>query len=585
MEVLPVQTEPCGCCDWTQVAPGQDTSCHRETSPPHIMDLPTQDLDQVMEEADAIVTTELSRQQHMPMTVDPSELGLQNTDIPDADLLYPTNGLSLSPEVNFATASVHVSNGDTGSRPFDRAASTPFYEKPDLHNGVKEEKKPSVIVVRKPKFAALPYATSQTGLVYDVRMRFHVEPLATENDLHPEDPRRIWSIISALRDAGLVDDADSPGPSSEYYLGRISARYATQQEICAVHSQRHYNWVMDLANQDNEWLDRVGVTLDSVYLSRMTPVCAKLSAGGAIEACRAIMNKQVKNSIAVIRPPGHHAEHDHPAGFCFFNNVPIAARALQAEYGEACRKILIVDWDVHHGNGIQRAFYDDPNVLYISLHVHLGGRFYPSGDYGDHLHCGEGPGLGKNINIPWKTHNMGDGDYAYAFQQIVMPIAQEFDPDFVIVAAGFDAAEGDMLGRCHVSPGGYAQMTHSLMSLADGKICVCLEGGYNLRSIAVSALAVTKTLMGEAPERFLSTEPSAVGVDTVQMVLQQQRKFWPFLHPKDPSDRLPRLGAVRMHDIIRSYQAQELWEKYKLTPVFVARNNLSVSFENQVLAT
>lgn len=325
--------------------------------------------------------------------------------------------------------------------------------------------------------------------------------------------------------------------------------------------------------------------LDSVYLSRQTPMCAKLSAGGAIEACRAVMNKQVKNAIAVIRPPGHHAEHDHPAGFCFFNNVPIAARALQQEFGEACRKILILDWDVHHGNGVQQAFYDDPNVLYISLHVHRGGKFYPAGDYGDHLHCGEGPGLGVNINIPWKNHGMTDGDYIYAFQQIVMPVAQEFNPDFVIVSAGFDAAEGDMLGQCHVSPGGYAQMTHMLMSLADGKVCVCLEGGYNLRSIAVSALAVTKTLMGEAPGRLATAEPTISGVDTVKLVLKQQARFWPTLYPKDPSEQLRNLQGERLHDVIRAWQAKTMWDNFQMSSIFIARNKLSKSFENQVLAT
>lgn len=111
--------------------------------------------------------------------------------------------------------------------------------------------------------------------------------------------------------------------------------------------------------------------MDSVYLSRSTPVCASLAAGGAIEAARAVLNDQVKNSIAVIRPPGHHAEHDKVMGFCFFNNVPVAARACQQEFGETCRRILILDWDVHHGNGVQDIFYDDPNVLYISLHVSL----------------------------------------------------------------------------------------------------------------------------------------------------------------------------------------------------------------------
>ena len=325
--------------------------------------------------------------------------------------------------------------------------------------------------------------------------------------------------------------------------------------------------------------------MDSVYLSVNTPMCALLAAGGAIEACRAVMNQQAKNSIAVIRPPGHHAEHDHPMGFCFFNNVPVAARACQKEFGDAARKILILDWDVHHGNGVQNIFYDDPNVLYISLHVSQNGAFYPSGNGKDHLHCGAGSGMGKNVNIPWRTAGMGDSDYMYAFQQVVMPIAQDFDPDLVLVCAGFDAAEGDLIGGCHVTPAGYAHMTHMLMSLADGKVVVCMEGGYNLRSIAVSALAVTRTLMGEQPDRLQSTQPSPSGVDDVQLVLRQQSKFWPCLSPKDPASRLTQLKGERMHDIIREWQSKALFEAHQMIPLFIARNKISKSFEDQVLAT
>jgi histone deacetylase 6 len=265
----------------------------------------------------------------------------------------------------------------------------------------------------------------------------------------------------------------------------------------------------------------------------------------------------------------------------------------QREFGSACRKVLILDWDVHHGNGIQQANYDDPNVLYISLHVHENGRFYPElsyrdgrGPYGDHLHCGEGAGLGRNVNIPWSQKGMGDADYIYAFQQVVMPIATEFDPDLVIIAAGFDAAEGDMLGGCKVTPAGYAHMTHMLMSLAGGKLAVCLEGGYNLDSIARSATAVSRTLMGQPPDRLEHTNPSTSGVDDIKEVLRQQSKFWASLYPKDMSARLAGpLQGDRMHDMVRHWQANTLWDEYQMSPVFVHRESLSKSFENQVLAT
>lgn len=214
-----------------------------------------------------------------------------------------------------------------------------------------------------------------------------------------------------------------------------------------MHSERHWEFVISLELWENEDFHDGGSQMDSIYLSKNSPMCARLSAGGAIEACRGILNGHVKNAIAVIRPPGHHAEHDEPMGFCLFNNVPIAVKACQNDFRDTCRKVLGLDWDVDYGNGVQQAFYNDPNVLYISLHVHQGGKFYPAGLKGDHLHCGEGPGLGKNINIPWRTAGMTDADYVLAFQKIVMPIAQDFDPDLVVVSAGFDAAEGDMLGK------------------------------------------------------------------------------------------------------------------------------------------
>lgn len=461
-----------------------------------------------------------------------------------------------------------------------------------------EQLDPREDLPRPAKYERLPYSTAQTGLVYDVRMRFHVEAIPTENDVHPEDPRRIHAIFEAFVDAGLAWTKSSHGPSS-YYMGRIYAREATKQEVCLVHTERHWDWIQSLSSKTAEELvDELQhpgeyQQMDSVYLSPNTPFCAALSAGGAIEACRAVVLGKVRNAFAVIRPPGHHAEREDVKGFCFYDNVSIATRVCQQEFGERCRKVFILDWDVHHGNGIQQANYDNPNVLYISLHVHKDGRFYPEGSYrdrrepyGDHLHCGEGAGLGMNVNIPWRNHGMGDADYIYAFQQVVMPIAMEFDPDLVIIAAGFDAAEGDMLGGCHVTPVGYAHMTHMLLSLAQGRVAVCLEGGYNLESIARSACAVGRTLMGEPPDRLENMEPTKSGVDDVKLVMRQQSKFWSCLYPKDLSERLAGpLQGERMHDVVRKWQAATLWEKYEMAPLFVHKDTLSKSFDNQILAT
>ncbi|KAL2350454.1 histone deacetylase [Cryomyces antarcticus] len=443
------------------------------------------------------------------------------------------------------------------------------------------------IAVPKPRFPALPYLSSQSGLVYDDRMRNHAEPLPLHDvdDPHLEQPARISAIYQELVSAGLVYDYDDSSRPSKYQLARIDARQATAEEISVVHSREHYEWVRTLQGKTNEELHKIGETFDSIYLNRATWLCASLSAGGAIEACKEVVAGRVKNSIAVVRPPGHHAEHDTSRGFCIFNNASIAAKVCQRDFPDLCRKILIVDWDIHHGNGIQEAFYKDPNVLYISLHVHRDGDFYPYSDYGDHLHCGESAGLGKNVNIPWSDVGMSDGDYMFAFQHVVMPIATEFDPDFVIVSAGFDAAAGDPLGRCFVSPAGYAHMTHMLMSLAKGKITVCLEGGYNLVAFSKSALAVTRTLMGEPPDRLVSNEASPSGIDTVHKVVRQQSTFWKYILPRkiviDPGE--PK--GERMHDVVRALQSDEFFKKYNMMPLFIHRKKISKSFINQVLAT
>ena len=257
-----------------------------------------------------------------------------------------------------------------------------------------------------------------------------------------------------------------------------------------------------------------------------------ISAGGAIETCKNVVAGNVKNAIAVIRPPGHHAEETESMGFCIFNNVPIAAKVCMQDYPEICRKVLILDWDVHHGNGIQNMFYSDPNVLYISLHVYRNGDFYPGLPDEEGIpdgnidKIGVGVGVGKNINIGWHDQGMGDGEYIAAFQRIVMPIAQEFDPDLVIVSAGFDAAAGDELGGCFVTPACYSHMTHMLMSLANGKVAVCLEGGYNLRAISRSALAVAKTLMGEPPQRLVLPPLNRAAAQVLDTVKQHHAPYW-----------------------------------------------------------
>ncbi|KAK2852156.1 hypothetical protein FQN49_005312 [Arthroderma sp. PD_2] len=429
---------------------------------------------------------------------------------------------------------------------------------------------------------ALHRAQLPTGYCYDNRMRYHCEVKPTL-DVHPEDPRRVYYIYRELGKAGLIaDGTEFSGPFVPQPLKRIEARDATESEITLVHTKEHYDFVKSTKDMSEDELIELEQTRDSIYFNSLTFTSALLSCGGAIETCKAVADEKVKNAIAVIRPPGHHAETSKTMGFCLFNNVSVAARACQHVLGDKCRKILILDWDVHHGNGVQKMFYDDPNVLYISIHVYRDGSFYPGGDEGNWDYCGEGLGLGKNVNIPWPTQGMGDGDYLYAFQEVVMPIGYEFDPDLVIISAGFDAAAGDELGGCFVTPPCYSHMTRMLMNLANGKVAVCLEGGYNFRSISKSALAVTRTLMGEPPDRLIAPSASRPAVETVREVAMAHSRYWKCMYPKAPPSNFE---GNRVHDIIRQYQAKQLYDEHKLTSLYIYRDTISKSFENQVLAS
>lgn len=206
-------------------------------------------------------------------------------------------------------------------------------------------------------------------------------------------------------------------------------------------------------------------------------------------------------------------------------------------------RVLIVDWDIHHGNGTQRIFETDNKVLYISLHRYEHGEFFPKSNDGNYTMVGEGRGEGFNVNIPWNKNKMGDSDYIAAFQRIIMPIAYEFNPELVLVSAGFDAVVGDPIGHYNVTPEAYGYFTHWLSSLANGKIILCLEGGYNVNSISHAMTMCTKALLGD-PLPVLHTTgkaPSASCIETIQNVWSVHQKYWKSLRF---NQKLPAFNAL-----------------------------------------
>uniref|UniRef100_A0A673G161 Histone deacetylase n=1 Tax=Sinocyclocheilus rhinocerous TaxID=307959 RepID=A0A673G161_9TELE len=412
---------------------------------------------------------------------------------------------------------------------------------------------------------ALPLTTAQeppqsqprftTGLVYDSQMLKH-QCACGDNSSHPEHAGRIQSIWSRLQERGLRGQCES-----------IRGRKATLEELQSVHTERHVLLYgtnpLNRLKLDNRKLagilsqrmfvmlpcGGVGVDNDTIWNEMHTSTASRLAAGSVTELAFRVAKGELKNGFAVVRPPGHHADPSNPMGFCFFNSVAIAAKQLQQKLSAS--KILIVDWDVHHGNGTQEIFYNDPSVLYISLHRYDNGNFFPGS--GGPAEVGSGAGEGFNVNVAWTgglEPPMGDAEYLAAFRTVVMPIAQEFSPDVVLVSSGFDAAEGHPapLGGYRVTAKCFGFLTRQLMALAGGRVVLALEGGHDLTAICDASEACVSALLGleePLPESTLLQTPNVNGVLSLQRVLQIQSQYWPSLKPLMGTVGMSFLGAQR----------------------------------------
>uniref|UniRef100_A0AAR2JIE3 Histone deacetylase domain-containing protein n=1 Tax=Pygocentrus nattereri TaxID=42514 RepID=A0AAR2JIE3_PYGNA len=249
-----------------------------------------------------------------------------------------------------------------------------------------------------------------------------------------------------------------------------------------------------------------------------------LAIGATLQLVDSVMTGKVRNGMALVRPPGHHSQRSEASGFCVFNNVAIAAHYAKKHYN--LNRVLIVDWDIHHGQGVQYSFEEDPSVLYFSWHRYEHQRFWPNLAESDYDSVGKGKGAGFNINVPWNKIGMTNSDYLSVFFHVLLPVAYEFDPELVLVCAGFDSGIGDPEGRMCATPEIFGHLTHLLMSLANGRLCFVLEGGYNLTSLAQSVCQTLQTLLGD-PTSLLTGigSPCHSALDSVHNVRAVHQNF------------------------------------------------------------
>ncbi len=386
----------------------------------------------------------------------------------------------------------------------------------------------------------LPHA-ARTGLYYDAIHQRHKHPTRK----HPERPERVDAVMAHLEAKGLLADGVA------MVLGGAEA--AGYEALAGVHNTHYLQRLKRLeSTAPPPSMDRLleeAEQFDSVYLNEATVECARKAAGGLMQLVEAVVSqRRLRNGMALIRPPGHHAEAHHARGFCVLNNVAVAAAYARRELGVG--KVLICDWDVHHGQGTQRMFLDDPSVLYFSVHRYDHGRFFPG--TGAPSVVGEGAGEGYTLNVAWNEGGMGDAEYRRVWTQVLLPVAQAFAPELILVSAGFDGAEGDEMGGCRVTPqGGFGEMTRMLMAgvpSAQGRVVLALEGGYKLSVLAECVEACLTALMYDAEaeekegakkarveeeEEEEEEEPIREGAaEAIATTVALHRKYWPCLGAK-----------------------------------------------------
>ncbi|XP_059483409.1 histone deacetylase 6 isoform X2 [Neocloeon triangulifer] len=361
-------------------------------------------------------------------------------------------------------------------------------------------------------------APHKLGLIYCETMMQHANE---GQSTHVESPKRISAIFERHKEYELLDRCHILKPAK-----------ITRDKLIKVHSESHVESMRRTSEKSFPELADFAQSFNSIYFNKDTYKCAELAAGCVVKAVDSVMQGECRAAAAIVRPPGHHAGTSLPCGFCIFNNVAVAAQHALDNYN--LERILLVDWDVHHGNGTQEMFKKDPRVLYVSMHRYDNGTFFPANistqeaEAANADYVGSGLGEGYCVNVPWNKKGMGDAEYLAAFLQVVLPISYQFNPQLVLISAGFDAAIDDPLGGCKVSPEMYGLMTRWLQGLAGGKVVMALEGGYNVTSISYGFTMCSKALLGDpiAPMTATRATPSSSAISSIRKTQLAHSRFW-----------------------------------------------------------
>ena len=312
--------------------------------------------------------------------------------------------------------------------------------------------------------------THTTALSADPACREHLAGTG-----HVECPERFDAVVAALSREGLTGR-----------MRMLDSRQATEDELALCHTRTY----LDIVRRDVASGQTYLSTGDTDIGANSRDVALK-AAGAALNAVDAVMTGAARNAFCVVRPPGHHANAGRGMGFCIYNNVAVAARYAQRKHGAG--RVLIVDWDVHHGNGTQDIFYSDPSVFFFSTHQW---PLYPGTGRADET--GDGAGKGTTMNFPFPAGS-GRAEILGAVRNSLAPAMERFRPDLVLISAGFDSRIGDLLGRFTLSDADFADLTHAAMEIADryaaGRVVSMLEGGYNLSGLASAAAAHARALL------------------------------------------------------------------------------------------